>query len=98
MESLNPYQAPQPTSDGLSSSGTPQKGGTIVFAAWVIVFLFNMGMPLFFALSMTGASERIGMFVAALLLFVAGLLVCRENRHFAWSVITGAIIVGVSQA
>jgi hypothetical protein len=94
----NPYQSPQPSSHGPSLSSAPQKGGTIVFGAWVIVFLFNMGMPLFFALSMTGPSERIGMFVAALLLFVAGLLVCRENGHFAWSVIAGAIIVGISQA
>ena len=65
----------------LRLSGDGDQGGQMIYLAWFAVFLFNMAVPLLFALSMTRESGRIGMCSAVVLLLSAGCWICTARER-----------------
>jgi hypothetical protein len=99
LDDFNPY-APPMSSDAVSHAigNASRRRQWMIYPAWVAAFLFNMAFPLAVAWSMTDRTGRIGMFVAAFVLVVAGCLICAKARQLAIYLVTGAIPVGLSQA
>jgi len=65
--------------------------------AWLIVFLANLPIPLMLGWIFTEKQGRIGMALAIVLWWLMGHLVCRLSRGFDLALVTGGMLVGLTQ-
>ena len=73
------------------------RGPKSILFAWVVVFLYNLPVPLFFGWWITKYGERIGMVIAIIVCFAAGYWVCASVRRIGVCLIIGGIPIGISQ-
>jgi hypothetical protein len=98
MDEINPYQPPKTSDTARRPSGDANDTGQMIYLAWFAVFVFNLAVPLLFALSITRESGRIGMSIAMVLLLATGCWICATSRNAGWSIVVGGIATGLSQA
>jgi hypothetical protein len=98
MHKHNPYQEPM---YGAGNSHTIDRsvrcGDRRHYFAWVVVFVFNMAVPLLFGWEETRDHGKVGLMVAALLLLALGCLICAADRRLATPLIAGSAMIGITQ-
>ena len=78
---------------GKSADATARPSGL----AWLMVFLANLPIPLMFGWIFTAKHGRLGMAAAILLWWLMGHQICRTSRGFNLALVTGGLLVGLSQ-
>ncbi len=98
MADFNPYAPPKSSEAGSHQVAHAIRYGIeLIYFAWIVVFGFNLVVPLLFAWSMTEKNGRIGMTVAVIVLLAAGFWICAKARIVGRDLIKGGILVGLAQ-
>ena len=98
MDENNPYEAPShAVHTPLPAANKSARAARFTYISWVFVFALNMAVPLLFSSSLTREHGKLGMSLAALLLFASGCYICAVARKLAAALIAGGVLVALSQ-
>lgn len=98
MDELNPYEPPNSSDaelQGIGESTRPSE--KLIYAASLVVCIFNLPVPLQVAWPMTESSGRIGMSIATVTLMAGGCWICANVRKKGVHLVTGGVVVALSQ-
>ncbi|MEW4568054.1 hypothetical protein AB1L88_09325 [Tautonia sp. JC769] len=68
-----------------------------MLAAWVVVFLVNLPVPVMFGNLLTEGNARLGMMMGTILLGLIGGIICQRSYRICLALNSGGLVVALTQ-
>lgn len=94
-ENFNPYEAPTAAGDSAVDGVGKSYGRTLI--GWIVVVLLNLPVPLFFGHSIVKGAGIVGLLMAILAIFLAGVFATSRFPRLIAMFQVGGIVTALSQ-